>query len=115
MQVTIEIPDDLAGRLEGEREHLAEIIERGLRRNWSEATTLAREVVSFLAREPRPDEILAFQPSERFVEHTRELLDKNRDGTLTPDEEAEMDEIEALDNFMAVLKARARRLVKTSS
>lgn len=112
MQLTIEVPDDLAGRLEAERANLAEIIERGLRQRWSETTSLAREVVSFLAREPRPDEILAFRPSDRFAERARELLDKNREGTLTPDEEAEMDEIEALDNFMAVLKVRAHRLVK---
>jgi hypothetical protein len=115
MQLTIEVPDALAGRLEAERENLAEIIERGLRRDWSEAAGLAREVIAFLARDPRPEEIIAYHPSERSAERVRELLDKNREGTLTPDEDAEMDEIEALDNFMAVLKVRARRLVKPVS
>ena len=115
MQVTLEIPDELAGRLATEQEHLAEIIERGLRRNWSEATGLAREVVSFLARGPLPEEILAFRASETSAERVRQLLDQNRDGKLTPDEEAEMDEIEALDNFLAVLKARARRLARPAA
>ena len=109
MQVTIDIPDSLAERLGAERDRLAEILERGLSHPWSRASSLAQEVIGFLSRDPQPQEILEFRPSERSVERTRELLDKNRAGTLTPDEEAEMDEIEALDHFFTVLKVRARR------
>src|SRR5262245_32388221 len=115
MQVTLEIPDELASRLAPEQEHLAEIIKRGLRKDWSAGSALAREVVSFLAGDPQAEEILAFQPSESAAERVRELLDKNRDGTLTPDEEAEMDEIEAFDNFMAILKARACRMARPAA
>ncbi len=59
MQMTIEIPDELARQLEPERKRLAEIIRRGL----SELgmiergvgnCALAEEVLAFLARGPQP-------------------------------------------------------------
>ncbi len=112
MQLTIEIPDRLAERLGPERDHLAEILERGLSRPWSRASALAQEVIEFLSRDPRPQDILAFRPSEQAAERVGELLEKNRAGTVNPDEQAEMDEIEALDNFFTVIKVRARRSVE---
>src|SRR5438093_1305208 len=63
MQLTIEIPDQLARQLEPQRERLADIIARGLRRTWWAGSALRREVISFLARRPSRDEIIAFRPS----------------------------------------------------
>ena len=65
MRMTIEIPDQLAQQLEPERDRLAEIIARGLRRTWSKTSGLRREVISFLARRPAAEEILQFCPSEQ--------------------------------------------------
>ena len=94
MQLTIDIPEALAQRLEPERGHLAEIIESGLRlRDWVGASALAQELVSFLARGPRPQEILAFRPSEAAITRSQELLQRNQTGALTPAEEAELDEM----------------------
>jgi hypothetical protein len=108
MQLTIEIPEGLAQRLEPERGHLAEIIESGLRlRDWVGASVLAQEVVSFLARGPRPQEILAFRPSEGAVTRSRELLRRNKTGALTPAEEAELDEMALLDHLVTLIKAKA--------
>jgi len=50
MQMTIELPDQLARQLEPERDRLADIIARGLRRSWSARSALRREVISFLAQ-----------------------------------------------------------------
>src|SRR4051812_38275294 len=52
MQMTIDIPDNLARRLEPERDHLAQIISRGLRRSWSSSSDLRTELISFLAGRP---------------------------------------------------------------
>ena len=108
MQMTIDIPEKLARQLEPEREHLADILERGLRHRWSEATCLRREVISFLARGPQPDEIVAFKPSPAAVDRVRELLQRNKAGNLTPAEAAEMDEIAELDQIVSLIKAEAR-------
>jgi len=105
MQLTIDIPDKLARQLESERDHLAEIITRGLRRTWSAGSALRREVISFLASRPSGDEIIAFRPSEPATCRAQELLDRNRQGALTAEEEAELDEMCELDRFVALLKA----------
>ena|SRR5712671_3645587 len=108
MQVTIEVPDHLARRLEHESQRLARIIARGLRSETEEPSALRREVVSFLARGPQPSEIVGFRPSEAVVTRARELRGRNEEGTLTPEEEAEMDELADIDNLVSLLKAEAR-------
>ena len=65
-------------------------------------------MISFLARGPQPDEIVAFKPSPAAVEHVRELLRLNKDGNLTPAEAAEMDEIAELDQIVSLNKAEAK-------
>src|SRR5437867_4851912 len=103
MQMTIELPDDLARQLEPKRNHLAEIIRRGLGESGilergPGNCALAEEVLAFLARGPQPEEIIAFRPSQKSVERIRELLDKNRERVLTAEEEAEMDYIQSLNH-----------------
>jgi hypothetical protein len=115
MQMTIELPDKLARQLEPERANLVDIIERGLRHRWSEASGLRREVISFLAHGPQPSEILAFKPSHSAVERVRELLRRNKEGNLAPAEAAEMDEIAELDQMVSLIKAEARLYLRTAS
>ncbi len=105
MQVTIDIPDELAEQLEPDRDHLSSIIARGLRRSWSGGSGLRREVISFLARRPSADEILDFRPSDRASKRSQELLRRNQEGTLTPEEEAELDEMCEVDRFVSLIKA----------
>jgi|SRR5947209_3789463 len=112
MQLTIDIPDKLAEQLEPEGDHLTSIIARGLRRSWSGTSSLRRELISFLARQPDTNAILEFRPSERAAERARELRQRNREGTLTVDEEAELDEMCDVDRFVSLIKAEV--LLQTS-
>ena len=105
MQVTIEIPDQLAEQLDDQREHLAEIIARGLRRSGSTCSHWRREVISFLARRPTVDEIVQFRPSAGAADRGRELLRRNQQNALSPEEEAELDELSELDRFVSLIKA----------
>jgi hypothetical protein len=107
MQVTIEIPEQLARQLEPERERVAEIIARGLRRTWTHSSSLRREVISFLARRPSASEILGFHPSAPEAARAQELLRRNQTGNLTSSEAAELDEICDMDRFVSLLKAEA--------
>ena len=108
MQLTIEIPDKLARQMESELEHVAEILEMGLRQRHAHASGLRQEFLAFLARGPQPSEIVAFRPSKAVVERARELLRRNAKGNLSPEEEAEMDELAELDHLITQVKARAR-------
>ena len=111
MQMTIEVPEKLAKQLESERDRLPEIIARGLRRTWSGNSGLRREVIAFLARRPAEEEIIEFRPSGRAMARARELLHRNQKGALTPEEEAELDELCEVDRFVSLIKAEvlARR------
>ena len=111
MQVTIDLPDQVARRLEGQKERLAEIIDRGLQRRGDETSAQWREVIEFLANGPRPEQIVAFRPSQVNVERSRELLSRNREAQLTEAEEAELDEMEHINQLMMLLKAEARRIL----
>jgi hypothetical protein len=113
--MTIDIPEDLARRLQTEQQAIPEIIERGLRQNWSEGSGLAREVISFLAQGPKPSEILAFHPSPAFLSRSRELLQRNQQSGLAPVEEAELDEMIRLDQLVTLIKAEARRHLRVAS
>jgi hypothetical protein len=115
MQVTIEIPDHLAKQFEAEREHLAEILELGLRQRRAHSSGLRHELLAFLARGPRPAEIIAFRPSEPAAERARELLHRNKEGNLTAEEEAELDDIAELDHLATQLKAQARLHLRSAA
>jgi hypothetical protein len=72
-------------------------------------TTLLDEVLDFLASTPTPEQIIAFRPSDRMQARVRELLERNRNGLLSSEESAELDEISRLNHFVSMLKIRARQ------
>ena len=115
MQVTIEIPDELARLLGPERQHLADIIRRGMRSPSSVGRSVVEEVFDFLSGRPSPEQVVGFRPSEKSVERLRELLDKNRDGSLTVEEETELDTLQSLNHFFALLKLQARQQLQAVS
>ena len=108
MQLTIEVPNELGQRLKPLRDRWVEILELGLRQIAPAGYSLHQEVIEFLARGPSPEEIIAFKPSEEAVERVNELLDRNRAGTLTSEERAELEQYKNLDILISLVKARAR-------
>jgi len=68
------------------------------------------EVADLLASEPTPEDLFNFHPSEQVTERLDELLEKNRESKLTPQEQFELDEMLRLGRLVnaAVLKARLR-------
>lgn len=111
MQVTIDLPDQLARRLAAQGDNLREIIERGLQQSSGGTSRHWREVIEFLARGPHPDEIIAFRPSTTHKDRSGELLHKNRESRLSEVEEAELDEMEQVNHLVTLLKAEARRFL----
>jgi len=65
------------------------------------------EVDEVLTSTPTPEQILAFRPSPAAQERLRRLLDANSARPLSSDEEAELNETLAVENFMRRLKVRA--------
>ncbi len=70
------------------------------------------EVMQFLLSTPTPQQIINFRASESAQLRLRYLLDANRNETITVDEEAELEEASAVNQFMMTLKAKAHESLK---
>jgi hypothetical protein len=71
--------------------------------------TLFAEIIDFLASTPTPEAILAFKPSDRLEQRLSDLLEQNRQETLTAEGREELDEFLRMSHFMNMLKIRARQ------
>lgn len=66
----------------------------------------AEELAAFLARSPSPQEIAAFRLSGPALERVQELMDKNEDGMLTPEESHELDQLVLLDDIIGLIQSQ---------
>lgn len=66
----------------------------------------AEELAAFLSRSPTPREIATFRLSDAALDPARELMDKNDDGTLTPDESHELDRMILLDDVIVLIQSQ---------
>lgn len=77
--------------------------------DYAPSATIQEEVLTFLLSQPTPERIMTFQASEPAQERLRYLLETNREGILTDEERAELDEASHMNHFIMLLKARAHR------
>jgi hypothetical protein len=66
------------------------------------------DLVELLANSAKSEEVLSFQLSNDKQRRLDQLLTKNRDGTLSPQESAELDAFEQFEHVVRLLKARVR-------
>jgi hypothetical protein len=71
-------------------------------------TRAYEEVVDFIAAES-PSKVVAFQPSEASRMRVAELVAREKDGRLTPEETSELEHHLQLEHIMRLAKARARK------
>lgn len=72
------------------------------------------EVLDFLVSEPSPEAIIAYRAPDALQTHLDELLELNRQRSLTPDEQNDLEELLRFDDFVAALKIRAHRRLAES-
>jgi len=66
------------------------------------------EIIDLFARGSSPADIVRFRPSSESQARASYLLERNRLGTLTGDEAAELDRLGQMEHVMQLVKARAR-------
>lgn len=66
------------------------------------------EITDFLVSSPAPEQIVAFQTSDVLNERLHELLEKNRESSLSAEEQTELNRFLEMGHLMTVLKAKAR-------
>jgi hypothetical protein len=114
MQITIEVPDSLGQQLQPFREHLAEILERGLREYTAEQTIAYRDaeaIMELLTSAPTPEQVLAIKASPALDQRVSDLLARSKERQLSRAEEHEFDRIMMLEHLVRMAKAHALKQI----
>jgi hypothetical protein len=77
--------------------------------------TVKDVVTDFLGSAPTLEEIATYRLPDALQARAHDLLDKNRAGSLTDDERAEMEEFRQIDHLLTLIKAKARLKLKAQS
>jgi hypothetical protein len=72
----------------------------------AQQSAVYEELVDVLADGVDPARLMSFQLSQENQFRLDDLLEKNRQGTLTKDESAELDAFEHFEHLVRLLKAR---------
>ena len=67
------------------------------------------EVISFLAAGITPESLISFRPSEPVQARVADLITRQQEGPLPPDEMQELSDFLQLEHLMIMAKAQARR------
>lgn len=70
------------------------------------------EIIDFIAAGTTPDALVAFRPSERVQERVTTLVERSKDGTISPEEQSELEDYLQLEHIMIMAKARARQHIQ---
>ncbi|MBD2568099.1 hypothetical protein [Anabaena lutea] len=120
-QLTIQVPDELANRLQPILHRLPELLSQLLETHTPKTLTLSNssdtpniytEFLDFLIKQPTPEQIAKFKVSTQSQTRLEYLLERNRMGTISEAENSELDIYEQLDQLMILLKARAYSVIK---
>jgi hypothetical protein len=65
------------------------------------------EVVNFIAAGTDPRKTIAFRPSEDVRDRIADLIERDREGDVSPAEKSELDHYLQLEHLMRLAKARA--------
>jgi hypothetical protein len=117
MEITVTVPEEMAGRLRTVEHHLPQILELGIRewhaRGQAGFSGLAG-VLEKLASLPTPEEVLALRPVPALQERIEELLEKNQAGGMSTEELREWEQYQYVEHLVRLAKARAALKLKSA-
>ena len=111
--ITLEVPDELAERLEFMADRLPDVLTNILDNDGVSADAFVanpawNEVIDFLAQAPDIQSILDFKLSDAIQDRIEELLYLGNEGSQTSDERAELESYIQVIRFFDLLKANRR-------
>ena len=109
MTVTLELPDELGAELLPQRALLTRLLEAGVRRR-RQASPLLRDLsvmLERLAESPGAEEVAAMRVSADAQERLEELLERNREGSLSEADRNEWAEYERMEYPLRAAKTVA--------
>jgi hypothetical protein len=115
-KITLEIPDELSEQLTRSGENPAAWLSQRL----PDLITLSQQplipahiyhyILDFITHNPTPQQIADFRPTPEMQARLQTLLSRNQTDTLTPAEQAELDEYERIEHLIIMLKTGNLRL-----
>jgi len=106
VQMTMQVPEELAKRIQPIQVWVPAILEISLVGCKTLATETATEIIQLFATNPSPQEVLDYHASERAQSKLQRLLALNAAGLLGEDEQRELDELEKIEHTIIKLKAQ---------
>ncbi len=67
------------------------------------------EIIDFIAAGTTPEEVVAFRPSSDVQQRVAELVERSKDGSISSEEQSELEDYLQLEHIMIMAKARARQ------
>jgi hypothetical protein len=75
-------------------------------------TQAATEVARFLAHHPTSEQIVAFHPSPEVAQRAYDLIQTEREGSLTEEERQELESYLVIEYLMELIKLEAHRQLR---
>jgi hypothetical protein len=75
------------------------------------ATPAYIEIIDFIAAGTTPEEVALYRPSPETQRRVGNLIERERDGGLSPREKAELDHFMELEHILRMAKAKARQIL----
>jgi hypothetical protein len=73
------------------------------------ATKSYEEIIDFIAAGTTPEAVVAFHPSESVQQRVAGLVERFNDGSISAEEQSELEDYLQLEHIMIMAKARARQ------
>ena len=69
------------------------------------------EIVDFIAAGTTPEAVMDFHPSRGAQQRLAVLIEREKAGSVSPEEKAELDHFMELEHILRMAKARARQIL----
>ena len=77
----------------------------------STTTPVYHEIIEFIAAGTTPEEVANFRPSSEAQRKIAELMEREREQHLSPDEKAELDHFMELEHILRMAEAKAHQIL----
>ena len=75
------------------------------------ASPVYLEIVDFIAAGTTPEAVMDFHPSRQAQQRLAILIEREKAGSVSPEEKAELDHFMELEHILRMAKARARHIL----
>ncbi len=73
------------------------------------ATKSYEEIIDFIAAGTTPETVVAFHPSDGVQRRVTELVERSKEGSISAEDQSELEDYLQLEHIMIMAKARARQ------